>query len=217
MRTAIALSMSLVVAWATPATAQTINPPDSDWTRVMDLGHGERVIVVRRSSFGGPRHFVKATDYDLTVLNLTDPAIPSVAKSQLLNLARQYSDDFGALQKRGTLLLNANVRLSAEGLFVDDRKVAELGQIVEVIPRPEVRRISETGRRGSVAAAVAGAAGGVLLGTQLGPRLAMKPCGASCADEHTMMWLSLVGLPAAGAAGGYYFTAKPPRVIYREP
>jgi hypothetical protein len=53
---------------------------------------------------------------------------------------RSNPESFGALDRTGTLAQD-NVRIGRDGLFVADRKVADLSQVVETITPNEVSEI----------------------------------------------------------------------------
>ena len=165
------------------------------------------------------RYVVLATEDDLTVLNLTDAAVPHAAKSVLLDVASDQPQFFEAARAGDRFVLHGNVRLGPDGLFVADRKVADRAQVVERIMRREVCEIrGSERRRGSVVGAIAGAGGGLLLGGFLAANLAYKQCGGSCGDEKALMALSLVGLPVAGGMLGYGAAGRTTvDVIYRAP
>ena len=55
-----------------------------------------------------------------------------------------------------------------------------------------------------VIGAVIGAAAGAVLGVGLAVSYATRNCGSSCGDERAMIWVSLVGIPVAGALAGYH-------------
>jgi hypothetical protein len=115
--------------------------------------------------------------------------------------------------------LDNDVRLGPDGVFVANRKVADLGQVVERIVRSDVREIRTSMRtRGSIIGAVGGAAGGLLLGYLAAVNLAYKQCGDSCTDEKVLIGLSLVGLPVAGGVVGYTaLRRQTSETVYRAP
>jgi hypothetical protein len=192
---------------------------DPDWARVRRLAPGTQVTVTVSGSPPAVRYVIAANESDVTALNLTVPAIPSAATSVLRAVASDHPEYFPAAQQGSSFLLDDNVRLGPDGVFVADRKVADLGQVVERITRSDVREISSGMRtRGSIAGAVGGAAGGLLLGYFAAINLAYKQCGDSCTDEKVLMGLSLVGLPvAAGVLGYKAFGRTTSDIIYRAP
>src|SRR5207247_695286 len=77
----------------------------------------------------------------LTVLNLTDPTPPRTAKDALRNVASRHPEYFPAAQQGGQFVLEKNVRMGPDGVFVASQKVADLGQLVENIARHDVAEI----------------------------------------------------------------------------
>ena len=193
--------------------------PDPGWARVQRLAPATLVTLTVCGSQSGVRYVVLANEDDLTVLNLASAALPPAVKSVLLDVASKQPQFFEAARAGDRFILNGNVRLGPDGVFVADRKVADRGQVIERIARGDVCRITRPGRmRGSVVGAIAGAGGGLLLGGFLAANLAYKQCGGGCGDEKALMALSLVGIPVAGGMLGYGAGGRTTvDVIYRKP
>jgi hypothetical protein len=197
---------------------QAGQPFDADWARVKRLEPGTQITLAIRGSQAGARYFVLATDDDLTVINLTHPAIPADAQAVLRGVAARHPEYFAAAQNGGIFVLEGNVRLGPDGVFVGDRKVTDPGSLAERTVRADVSEIRTLRRtRGSIFGAVGGAAGGFLLGGVLALNLAFKNCGGGCGDEKALIGLSLVGLPVAGGLLGYHAVGRKMDVIYRAP
>jgi hypothetical protein len=111
------------------------------------------------------------------------------------------------------------VRLTLDGVFVVDQKIAGLDQLVEAIARKDVQQIASAGRTGGSASwAATGAAAGAALGVMSAVYFAFSPCGGSCADEKMFIGLSLVGLPVLGGVMGYKAGGHDvERIFYRAP
>lgn len=199
---------------------QVTKPTDSDWARVRRLAPGTEVTVTVRGSQPGTRHVVLANEYGLTVLNLTNPAVPPAAKSVLPDVASHHPEYFAAAQKGGRIVLDKNVRMGPEGVFVADRKVADLADLVERIERDDVLQVEgPTRARGSVAGAVIGAGGGFLLGSLAFVAQGLRDdCFGGCGASNALAVMALVGLPVAGGILGYrIFSHETRGVIYRAP
>ena len=123
------------------ATVRQSKPVDSEWLRVRNLAPGTEIIVTVKGSLPAQRYVVAGDESDLTVLNLTDPTLPAAVRDVLRDLASGHPGYFQAAQKGGTFVLEKNVRLAPYGVFVVDRKVADLPQIVEQIDRYDVAEI----------------------------------------------------------------------------
>jgi hypothetical protein len=118
---------------------QTSKPVESNWSRVRRLASGREIVVTVKGSPPAQRHFVAAAEADLTLLNLTDPALPAAARDVLRDMAANHPGFFPVADKQS--FVNGTVRVAPDGVFVTDRKVADLGQIVEHIPRTDVAEI----------------------------------------------------------------------------
>ncbi|HKY22933.1 MAG TPA: hypothetical protein VJM31_17090 [Vicinamibacterales bacterium] len=186
---------------------------DVGWARVRQLKPGTEIFVTALGAQLGSRYVVLTDDFDLTTLNLTHPELSEEARRELLNAASKHPDYFAADRAH---FVGTNVRVAPDGVFVADRKVADLDQVVQRFMRGDIREITGRERpRGSVAGAVGGAAGGLLLGAFFAVNLAFKHCGGDCSDEGVLMGLSLVGLPIATGFLGYRaFGSKTGDLIY---
>jgi hypothetical protein len=200
---------------------QVGQPTDSDWERVVRrLAPGTEVTVTARGSQAGARQVILANEYGLTVLNLTNPAVPPAAKSVLSDVASHHPDYFTAAQGGRRFVLDRNVRIGPDGVFVADRKIADLAELTENLMRDEVLQIEgPTRARGSVAGAVLGAGGGFLLGALAFVAQALRDdCAGGCGTSNALAVVALVGLPVAGGILGYRISSHETRdVIYRAP
>jgi len=191
----------------------------SDWSRVRGL-EGEEIILTVYGSLPGKRYVVRATvdEFGLTVLNLTDPAIPAAATNVLADAAWWHADYFGKAQKGGSFRLNKHVRLAAGGVFVDDRKVVELEQVVEPVARNSVAEISLVHT-----AIKRGIGWGALIGGVTGLAIVMGQCGThwnqetSSCGNLTGLWLFLGPGMGIGIGSGIGATFKISTVVYRAP
>src|SRR3954464_6481049 len=110
---------------------------DAVWKRVERMNPGTR-ITVTASGTTSERYLVQLSDTDLVVLNLTAPDLP---KRQLINMAIDNPAWMAGAEK--TTYRDNNVRVGPEGVFVKDKKVAELNQVVERMPRDKVTAIQK--------------------------------------------------------------------------
>jgi hypothetical protein len=74
---------------------------------------------------------------ELVVLNLSMPGLP---KRQLLNMAIDNAAWMAATYR--TAYKDNNLRVGPDGVFVRDKKLADLDEIVERIPRERVTSLS---------------------------------------------------------------------------
>jgi hypothetical protein len=172
MKSALSLTLTVcLVASALPVTTQAVaedvqhrgKAGRSDWWRVRALEPGIEISVTVCGSHPGQRYVVSADESRLTVLNVTDPAIPPAVAGVLIDTSWGHPDDFGKAQQGGTFRLNRHVRLAPDGVFLDDRRVVGLGRVVEQVDRDGVAEISELGR-----ATRRGVKWGSLIGTGVG-------------------------------------------------
>ena len=116
-------------------------PVDSEWSRVRRLAPGTELIVIVNGSQAARRYFVAGDDCDLTVLNVGDAAL-STAAGVLRDLTSTHPEYLLAARKGGRFALEKNVRVGPDGVFVADRKVADLAQVVEQYGRREITEIA---------------------------------------------------------------------------
>ena len=117
---------------------------ESSWSRVPKVKPGSEIVLTVKGSQSERRFFVQADASELTVLNLTDPALPGAAKLALRDIASRHPDYFATPGRSGSFRTVA-VRVESGGVFVGDQKVADLGQIVERIARTDVVEITREG------------------------------------------------------------------------
>jgi hypothetical protein len=121
---------------------------------------------------------------DLALLNLSDETLPVATKKVVANL---LSTHLAALNE-GQQFMDQDVRLGLDGVFVGNRKVAELAQVVQHIARTDVVEIQGPIRTRSVGAGL----GLGVLGLFLGYGAAWD------AGNRSTAWAMVVGFPLAG-------------------
>jgi hypothetical protein len=128
---AIGVFVCLLVA------SSTFSADEALWKRVQRMDPGTRIAVTAGGTTS-ERYLVQLSDTDLIVLNLTAPDLP---KRQLINMAIDNPAWMAGTEK--TTYRDNNVRVGPDGVFVKDKKVAELNQVVERIPRDKVTAIQK--------------------------------------------------------------------------
>jgi hypothetical protein len=147
------------------ATIQQSKPADPEWSRVRKLAPGTELIVVISGEKRAHRYLVAADEAELTVLNVGDPTLPVAARDALRDAASTHPQYFLAARKGGQFVVAKNVTISAEGVFVADRKVAELARVVERYGRDDIAAIATAATESNaVGCALAGYYGGGLIG-----------------------------------------------------
>ena len=82
------------------------------------------------------RYFVQLTDSELVVLNLTGADLP---KRQLIEMAKDNPKWMAGTGKSS--YRDNNLRIGPDGVFVKDKKVGNLDEVVLHIPRTKVTAI----------------------------------------------------------------------------
>jgi hypothetical protein len=183
-------------------------PQTSSWSRVREVAPAKEIFVKINGAEAGRRYFVMADDSRLVVLNFTDPVLPARLARVLRDLAAQHPEYFAALNKTGGLGQD-NVRIGRDGVFVADRRVADLTQVVETITREDVSEIW-----GPVVAR--GSTFGAVLGGWLGFAVGAVPALGGAPDE--VAWLLLLGSVAVGGFLGFHWSSHETEgLVYRAP
>ena len=181
---------------------------ESDWSRVGRLHAAAEITLALKSAPPGRRYFVTADDSTLVVLNLAITSLPSAAAHTLRDMVAQHPGHILAAQRSGAFRQD-NVRVGRDGVFVSDRKIAELDEILETVPRDRVREIvGPVVARGSVA--------GTLIGGWLGFAVGAVPAlgGAPAA----VSWLAALGSIATGGYLGCHSSSHDVEgIVYRAP
>ena len=106
--------------------------------RAKRLDPGTRVTVTVSGAAPCTRYFVLMDSVELVVLNVDAPGLP---RRQILNMAIDNPSWMAATHR--TIYKDGNVRVGPDGVFVKDRKLADLKDIVERIPRERVVSIEK--------------------------------------------------------------------------
>jgi len=168
----------------------------------------------------GKRYVVRGTvnDAGLTVLDLTEPQIPGDARDAMADLATEHADLLRLARLGRTVELNRRVRIAGGGVFLDDRRVIELEQVVQDVTRSSVAEITRVRR-----ATGRGMAWGTLTGAGLGLALVMGSCGTDWNQETASCGNLSGALPFLGAFWGSAIggvvgaTSRTSTVVYRRP
>jgi hypothetical protein len=189
-------------------------PAESNWSRVRKLASGTEIIVTVKGSPPVSRYFVAADDSGLSVLNVGDPALPTAARDVLRDVASTHPEWFQAAKTGGAFVLEKNVRVGPDGVFVADRKVADLAQVVEQYGRPDITDIKTASVESNpVGCAFAGYYGGAVVGGLPGVLIG----GAVGRDSGP----ALLGMMVGWSIGAVYVYRKcrhkPEKAIYLAP
>ena len=202
-----------LVLLPSPASAQ-----GEGWSRVRRLEPGDAIALTADGAERGEQLFVSANDQDVTTLSL-DSKIPATVARTLRRLAAQHPTILDSASRGGTVVADG-VRLSAEGVFATDRKVADLQQVVHTISRPTVSEISVR-RQGRGFWGHLGVLGGYFVGAAAGSFGAGVVCRAAAGAQQCDTGAFLVGMVAGGVAGAAYGLHAARReveeIVYRRP
>jgi hypothetical protein len=136
-----AVSLALILSIAmTPLSAAGQERDSRVWSRIRVLEPGAEVTVRTPASAPRTRYFVAADDAAVTLLDVSDPALPPDVAKLLRRTAAKHPEYFVRIQspERTTLFLDRRVSVAPSGLFVGAQKIATLTQFVERIARAEV-------------------------------------------------------------------------------
>jgi hypothetical protein len=173
-----------------------------EWSRVRQLEPGREITVTIRGSQGAKRYFVSADDHGITVLNLADPRLPDAAARGWRTIASQHREHLEGVAKGGTFLLD-DVRLSSAGVFVADRKVADLHDVVETSAREAVAEI-RTRQKGRGIWGHLGPLGGYFVGAMSGGYMAGFACNAAIGRDRCVTGAFGRGALVGGITGGIH-------------
>jgi hypothetical protein len=112
---------------------------DSQWKRVQRMDSGTRITVTVEGATPVERYLVQLTDTELVVLNLSAPDLP---KGHLLSMAKDKPDWMAGTAK--AIYQDNGLRVGPDGVFVKDKKVADLAQVVEHISRTRVIAVTKS-------------------------------------------------------------------------
>jgi len=197
------------LAAAEPPAGSAIEPQDikrteRSWSRVRALNPGAEITVTPKGSAPVARYIVSADESGLVVLNFYGVTEPDATRKVIANLVSAHM----AALNEGQRFADRNVRVGMDGVFVEDRKVAELDRLVERLTRAEVLEIEGPIRTGSIAGGVVLGLTGLVIGFG-------AAWGATSRDEARTIFF---GLPVLGAFAGYrLFGHTRQGVIYRAP
>lgn len=191
---------------------------DRPWSRARSLLPGTEVLVTTNASRRALRYVLSVDETGISVIDLSDAALPRTVESVLRKIAANHPEYFTAARHSG-YVLDKNVRLNPDGVFEGDRRLADLEQIVRSIPRPGIveLRLAHASIAPSVGAGfLIGLGAGFLLGT-------LNDC-SGCDDPGLVTLGGTIWGAGLGAAGGLVIgsiKASSPSeagaVVYRAP
>jgi hypothetical protein len=152
----------------------------SDWSRVRHLAPGTELSITLETTgvaaAGLRRYFVSADDATLTFLDLSQPNLSVAAARALRDVAARHPGYLDGAANGGTFVLG-KLRLATAGVFLADRKVADLQEVVQTRARSEVVEIAIR-QRGRGVWGHLGPLGGYFAGFMAGGFVAGTACRA---------------------------------------
>ena len=179
MKAAVSCVLIVVLvglAGATPVAAarqaDARSPRESSggsWSDVQKVPSATEVVVTVHGAADAQRMFLSADASALFVLNLTPLTLSRKTERELRDIVASHAAQL--IHGEGGEFVNGDVRIGRAGVFVVDRQIAELSQVIQRIDRPDVveLRAAGAGRRYSMlkataTGAVVGAAAGFAVG-----------------------------------------------------
>jgi hypothetical protein len=197
----------------------------SAWSRIFSLEPGTEILLYRAGSPLRKQRLLDADEAGLTILNVDDPAIPSVVSGVLVSTARDHPEYFEAAQVGRQFALSKGVRLGPDGVFYANRRLFDIAHVMESVPRDDVvevsvlaKHIGEHARRGVLIGGVAGATILGLLATSCSPHgepgycnvAGMAVMGAVMGGVMGLEYGTIVGLVAPRSPNVIYRRYRPP-------
>lgn len=133
------IAISSFVACATLMTtlcASAAVGDDVQWKRVQRMDPGTKIEVAVDGAAPAERYFVQLSDNELVVLNLTSAELP---KRKLIEMAKDNPAWMAGTAK--ATYKDNGVRVGPDGVFVKDKKLCNLDDLVIHIPRAKVTAI----------------------------------------------------------------------------
>jgi hypothetical protein len=172
-----------------------------EWSRVRNLESGREITVRLRDAGPFRRTLISADEAGILLSNFADPAVPEPVARELREAASRHPEHFARAARGGALLLG-RVRITAGGVFMADRKIADLQQVIQQYTRTEITQISVR-RKKSGALAGLGLIGGYFLGAMTGGYVGGVVCRTgSSGDCDTGPFLT--GMVIGGVTGAAY-------------
>jgi len=135
-----ALTFALIASMAASSVsvaAQENRTPENIWSTIRWLKPGTAVTLRTSRSGSHRRYFIRADDDAITLLNVSDPNVPSDVANLLRHKIAEHPDYF-PLPTGRTIALDSRAYLSRSGVVVAGQNIAAYDQVVERIPRADV-------------------------------------------------------------------------------
>ena len=175
-----------------------------------NLAPGTEIIVIVTGLPPATRYLIAQSESALTVLNVTGATLPFAARDELRDVVSHHPEYIAATQQGRAFVLGKHVRLEPDGVFVADRKVADLTDVIENIGRSDVVEINTSAReRSRLGCGFVGYAGWWLGGMAGGMTGGFIGWEVSNTDGGALGGMAL-GALVGGTAGGVWSVQQVP-------
>ena len=110
----------------------------SDWSSVVAIAPGQEIALSTLKAKRSKRHLLRVDDASLTVLNPSKVKLPRDVNYTLSRTARHYPQYFLEASSGQSVELGDDIRIAAEGVFRQDRRVATLDEIITTYSRADI-------------------------------------------------------------------------------
>jgi hypothetical protein len=144
MKMKIAICLVLIVALAGPGEARQVSLAQQgeqvlrSWSDMQRVIAGSEVLITARG-VDGPRLFLSADESAILVLNLSIVRLSRKAERELRDLALTYGADL--IRREHGEFVNGDISIAKDGLFVMNRKVADVSEVIQRIDRADVTEL----------------------------------------------------------------------------
>jgi hypothetical protein len=146
---------------APPASAGQKQGKPIDWQKAQSLKAGTKIVLTVTEVQPKKARLLFADETALVTLRADAPKLPGGVQKALFSVGAQWPGIFN----HGATYSRERVRVSQDGIFDRDKKLAELSDVVQQTPRVSVQQIAEAPHShvGRNIAFVVGVAVGALL------------------------------------------------------
>ena len=197
-------AVSLLLAFA------VVPSNGSDWSRVQQLKAASRIVVISRDHEAPVEQYVLATHADS--ITIFEPEILPKSVRQFVTRVVFQNPDFASTPQK---FVESRVSLSADGVFADGTRLAEVADFMPTIPRADIVEVIKPARGASGAIVGAAVAAGIAVGFTTMVRFLFSPCSGSCGSNVVMAVASAGGIPVAAGFLAAQATRHPAEIIYQ--
>jgi hypothetical protein len=131
-----ALALALIASLVVPSVS--VGAQETSWSQIRTSKSMAEVTVRTSRSEPGRRYFIRADDDAITLLDVSNPAIPSGVAKSLRHTIAEHPDFLPLPDGKSIAFDDGRASLDTSGLLVAGRKIADYDQVVERIARVDV-------------------------------------------------------------------------------